>query len=376
MWSAQFAGYGWMQAGTAAPGPHQCAACAAEIPEAQAVSRCSKCKLVHFCNRQCQLAAHPIHKHYCLQPGLRQYAHKTRVMLETALTEAEVLCEGVLIRPTLAGLLAVHEEGTQLPSAGTQIQYAAGSAAIALGEYYMSMNEPEEAWVYLDSAVDIAKHLKYYQLRSDAMKDQAGMLPNLDPDTCEHTSLQLCDKMLQSAERHHDIYLLAMANGIRADLTAKQGVGHGDAYSDASKGFWLDMMKACSTRGDAGLPGLQMAAERLISVHLAYSEELMATSRREHARAEAEVLEAQKYLELTLDAAQKMHLLMRLANNCELQASDADFNLREKAAGFRQELLVEMVNQEKQDCVYVFVVRVLRAVYSILRVLNKKIVNL
>ena len=34
---------------------------------------------VHYCNRQCQLAAHPIHKHYCLQPGLRQYSHKTRV---------------------------------------------------------------------------------------------------------------------------------------------------------------------------------------------------------------------------------------------------------------------------------------------------------
>lgn len=43
-----------------------------------------------------------------------------------------------------------------------------------------------------------------------------------------------------------------------------------------------------------------------------------------------------------------MHVLIRLANNCELQASDADFSLREKAAGFRQELLVEMVNQEKE----------------------------
>jgi len=74
---------------------------------------------------------------------------------------------------------------------------------------------------------------------------------------------------------------------------------HGDAYSDASKGFWLDMMKACSMRGDAGQPALQMAAERLISVHLLYAEELMATSRREHARAEAEALEAQKVRALT-----------------------------------------------------------------------------
>ena len=57
---------------------------------------------------------------------------------------------------------------------------------------------------------------------------------------------------------------------------------------------------------------------------------------------------AVQYLELTLDTEQKMHVLMGLANNCELQASDADFSLREKAAGFRQELLVEMVNQEKE----------------------------
>ena len=65
-------------------------------------------------------------------------------MLETALIEDEVICEGVLIRPTLAGLLAVHEEGTQLPTADISIQYAAGSAALALGAYYLSTHEPEE----------------------------------------------------------------------------------------------------------------------------------------------------------------------------------------------------------------------------------------
>ena len=82
--------------------------------------------------------------------------------------------------------------------------------------------------------------------------------------------------------------------------------GQGDAFSDASKGFWLDMMKACSMRGDAGQPGLQMAAECLISVHLAYAEELMATSRREHARAEAEALEAQKVSALTPSLSLRM----------------------------------------------------------------------
>lgn len=82
--------------------------------------------------------------------------------------------------------------------------------------------------------------------------------------------------------------------------------GQMDGYSDASKGFWLDMMKACNLRGAAGQPGLQMAAERLINIHLAHAEELMATSRREHARAEVEVLEAQKVSTLTLSLSLQM----------------------------------------------------------------------
>ncbi len=53
-------------------------------------------------------------------------------------------------------------------------------------------------------------------------------------------------------------------------------------------------------------------------------------------------------LELSLDAEQQLLVLLRLANSCELQASDADLSLRENAAGFQQELLVEMVNLEKE----------------------------
>ena len=42
-----------------------------------------------------------------------------------------------------------------------------------------------------------------------------------------------------------------------------------------------------------GLPGVRMAGERLICVFLDWSNELMATSRCEHAQAEAVLLEAQ-----------------------------------------------------------------------------------
>lgn len=72
------------------------AACAAEIDEALRKTRCSKCLLVamvtsihaftstrlqmndttqvSFCSKKCQVKAHPIHKHNCLKPSLRQYA--------------------------------------------------------------------------------------------------------------------------------------------------------------------------------------------------------------------------------------------------------------------------------------------------------------
>ncbi len=36
---------------------------------------------VYFCDRQCQLAAHPIHKHYCTEPDLRKYALDLKVLV-------------------------------------------------------------------------------------------------------------------------------------------------------------------------------------------------------------------------------------------------------------------------------------------------------
>jgi len=53
-----------------------------------------------------------------------------------------------------------------------------------------------------------------------------------------------------------------------------------------------------------------------------------------------------QYLELTNDPKQKMRVLMGLANNCELQASDSNSSLRERAAEYRQQMFVEMINQE------------------------------
>lgn len=103
VWAAQHAAWGWSSAEHVPEGLRRCAACAAEIPEDQARSRCSKCKVVRpaplmlfvvllecrrhlwlpvqifFCDRECQLAAHPLHKHYCTQPEYRKYASRLKV---------------------------------------------------------------------------------------------------------------------------------------------------------------------------------------------------------------------------------------------------------------------------------------------------------
>ena len=100
VWAAQHAESTSSCGGRIPHDDRRCAACAAENPDAQ---RCSKCRLVRsiqpllrfiplrqaklafasiqvfFCNRECQLAAHSVHKHYCTQPQFRQYATSLKV---------------------------------------------------------------------------------------------------------------------------------------------------------------------------------------------------------------------------------------------------------------------------------------------------------
>lgn len=117
LFAAQYAAWGWLQEKQTPDGLRRCAACAVNIPESQAKARCSKCKLVplvcqslflaifsvvqqqhviplqmHFCSRACQATAHPIHKNYCLQPALRQYAASLEVSFPQQCTQMPESC--------------------------------------------------------------------------------------------------------------------------------------------------------------------------------------------------------------------------------------------------------------------------------------------
>ena len=112
LFATQYAAWGWLQEKQTPDGLRRCAACAINILESQAKARCSKCKLVplvcqsllsvtfsvieqqkvaplqvYFCSRACQATAHPIHKHYCLQPALQQYAASLEVSFPQQCTQ-------------------------------------------------------------------------------------------------------------------------------------------------------------------------------------------------------------------------------------------------------------------------------------------------
>ncbi len=67
-----------------------------------------------------------------------------------------------------------------------------------------------------------------------------------------------------------------------------------ERYTDLSKGCWLDMMKACSLKDEAGHPGLQMASSQLVRTILDSAEGVKGKSRAEQQQYEAVVLEAQQ----------------------------------------------------------------------------------
>jgi len=47
------------------------------------------------------------------------------------------------------------------------------------------------------------------------------MLKYFEPEGSNYTNIQLCDKILQSAERHQDMYLLALTTYVKGCITAQ-----------------------------------------------------------------------------------------------------------------------------------------------------------
>ncbi|DBA79571.1 hypothetical protein WJX77_000063 [Trebouxia sp. C0004] len=155
------------------------------------------------------------------------------------------------------------------------------------------------AWSYFEHAKAQGRQLKYWQLTSDATRDQLNMLPQLPgvPHGTPHQH-QFCDVVLREAERHQDIYLLATGNHLRAFFMMKQGTTGAKVYLKRSKDCWLDLMKAASLQGEAGNPALMVASSNLVKsvVNVAVGKSWV-----KYQQADKMLKEAQQYADLNGD---------------------------------------------------------------------------
>ncbi|KAL0032001.1 hypothetical protein WJX77_000063 [Trebouxia sp. C0004] len=160
-------------------------------------------------------------------------------------------------------------------------------------------HDATRAWSYFEHAKAQGRQLKYWQLTSDATRDQLNMLPQLPgvPHGTPHQH-QFCDVVLREAERHQDIYLLATGNHLRAFFMMKQGTTGAKVYLKRSKDCWLDLMKAASLQGEAGNPALMVASSNLVKsvVNVAVGKSWV-----KYQQADKMLKEAQQYADLNGD---------------------------------------------------------------------------
>ena len=67
-----------------------------------------------------------------------------------------------------------------------------------------------------------------------------------------------------------------------------------EAYIDASKACWQDMMRASRVKEEAGEPGMMMACGKLVELTLDCARERMSTTTADYAGAEALIQEAEE----------------------------------------------------------------------------------
>ena len=67
-----------------------------------------------------------------------------------------------------------------------------------------------------------------------------------------------------------------------------------DVYTERSKEFWLDLMKAASLQGEAGIPGLMMASSNLVKSVVNMARLLVGRSWVEYKQADKMLKEAQQ----------------------------------------------------------------------------------
>ncbi|DBB08377.1 TPA: hypothetical protein ACH3X3_008536 [Trebouxia sp. C0006] len=232
VWAAQYAARGTEGFFSKTSAVSQmCSAC----PKV-ATQKCAKCKLVYFCNRDCQRRAFPMHKHFCQKPEDCENENLRIVVMENGRME----CAG-------------QDRGSR---------YRTARNYLLQGNSAMDQQQYSEAWGYVQKALVIGKQLKDWTVQSNALRVLSLCCRPMGGPQDSERNVTWWDEALTEARKHGDPFLEAMVLKTMG-YAAAQKYGDYRALEESAQ-LWLAIMKALRLRGESGEPGLRRCPTQML----------------------------------------------------------------------------------------------------------------
>ncbi|KAL0056054.1 hypothetical protein WJX82_007240 [Trebouxia sp. C0006] len=251
---------------------------------------------VCFCNRACQRAAWPVHKHYC-QPVEEQSANfdlKPVQALRIAF-EMEAPAEGDGVTTDLRRLYDISRS----TDPAVQSSLPCGQACLWIGLCWACTNHVPQGWSFLRRASDIARQLRNWTLKGRALLYQV--------QTCCHFDLEGMDET------------------------------EGKSLLSSSLKLWVGMLKAACLRAcGKATPTI---------------EQMTQMPRTDSVRTCARSLVNILYASLTGRPRYEQRVLLALSNTFEYhETARRQQSVRDKAAIYRQHLYAAAPNLAQPQC--------------------------
>ncbi|KAL0041624.1 hypothetical protein WJX79_009879 [Trebouxia sp. C0005] len=252
--------------------------------------KCAKCKLVYFCNRDCQRRAFPIHKHFCQTPEDRARENLAFVVMENG-------------RMEFAGQ-------------DRDSRYCTAHNFLLAGQSCMDQERYSEAWDYVQEALVIGKQLKDWTVQSSALRVLSLCCRPMGGPQDSERNVTWWDEALTEARKHGDPFLEAMVLKSMGHAAAQK---YGDYRAlEESAQLWLANMKALRLRGESGVPGLRRCA-----IQMLITKQYLAMGPEKGGGWEGLLREALVYADILGDSKVELHhrysVLQLLVRTCDRQ---------------------------------------------------------
>ncbi|KAL0050057.1 hypothetical protein WJX82_003639 [Trebouxia sp. C0006] len=253
-----------------------------------ATQKCAKCKLVYFCNRDCQRRAFPMHKHFCQKPEDCENENLRIVVMENGRME----CAG-------------QDRGSR---------YRTARNYLLQGNSAMDQQQYSEAWGYVQKALVIGKQLKDWTVQSNALRVLSLCCRPMGGPQDSERNVTWWDEALTEARKHGDPFLEAMVLKTMG-YAAAQKYGDYRALEESAQ-LWLAIMKALRLRGESGEPGLRRCPTQML-----ITKQYLAMGKKKGGGWEGLLREALVYGDMLGNNDDELHqrycVLQLLANKCE-----------------------------------------------------------